>query len=336
MARRAGPRRPVGAAHARSSFRDVRQSAARTLAAGKAIVRRLGLDERAARRRVPGRGGVRRDLRRPAARIDRPAHDRPRLPGDRVARRRARRRGWRRTTRWRSASRSTWARWPSSCRWSTPPTRRRRSCRPAAIRRAGSRSIGPTRAIYSIGLDLDDLARVAAIAMIETAEGLANVEAIARTPGLDGLYIGPGDLAIALGLPVVPEQRTADERRAHEEAIERIRRGLRARRDRGRDVRGLRGRGAPPRGARASGWSPWPGTPACSRTAAAPSWRRRAAPEASPSPRRTAADCTGSVPRHSSPLSTERARQTTESDGSGRSARVANRAGLGHAEACPG
>ena len=49
----------------------------------------------------------------------------------------------------------------------------------------GVRSIGPTRAIHSIGLNIDDLARVAAIAMIETADGLANVEAIARTPGLD-------------------------------------------------------------------------------------------------------------------------------------------------------
>ena len=48
-------------------------------------------------------------------------------------------------------------------------------------------------------------ARVAAVAMIETAEGLANVEAIAATPGLDAVYVGPGDLAIALGLPV-PER----------------------------------------------------------------------------------------------------------------------------------
>ncbi len=87
----------------------------------------------------------------------------------------------------------------------------------------GTRSIGPTRSIYSIGLDLDDLSRVAALAMIETAEGLRNVEAIARTPGLDGLYIGPGDLAIGLGLPVQPERRTADEALALEEAIERIR-----------------------------------------------------------------------------------------------------------------
>jgi 4-hydroxy-2-oxoheptanedioate aldolase len=88
---------------------------------------------------------------------------------------------------------------------------------------AGTRSIGPTRAIYSIGLNVDDLARVACLAMIETADGLANVEAIARTPGLDGLYVGPGDLAIALGLPVVPGDRTAEERSAHEAAVERIR-----------------------------------------------------------------------------------------------------------------
>jgi len=87
----------------------------------------------------------------------------------------------------------------------------------------GTRSIGPTRAIYSIGLNLDDLARVATLAMIETAHGLANVEAIAATPGLDGLYVGPGDLAIALGLPVVPADRTAAEQRELDGAIDRIR-----------------------------------------------------------------------------------------------------------------
>jgi 4-hydroxy-2-oxoheptanedioate aldolase len=87
----------------------------------------------------------------------------------------------------------------------------------------GTRSIGPTRAIYSIGLSIDDLARVACLAMIETADGLARVEEIARTPGLDGLYVGPGDLAIALGLPVVPADRSASERAAHEAAIERVR-----------------------------------------------------------------------------------------------------------------
>jgi len=34
--------------------------------------------------------------------------------------------------------------------------------------------------------------------MIETAAGLANVGAIARTPGIDMLFIGPGDLGLAL------------------------------------------------------------------------------------------------------------------------------------------
>eukprot|EP01013_Petalomonas_cantuscygni_P037071 TRINITY_DN67833_c0_g1_i1.p1 TRINITY_DN67833_c0_g1~~TRINITY_DN67833_c0_g1_i1.p1 ORF type:complete len:324 (-),score=37.39 TRINITY_DN67833_c0_g1_i1:311-1234(-) len=41
--------------------------------------------------------------------------------------------------------------------------------------------------------------RVIRMAMIETAEGLANVAAIAATPGLDGLFIGPNDLAVAVG-----------------------------------------------------------------------------------------------------------------------------------------
>ena len=37
--------------------------------------------------------------------------------------------------------------------------------------------------------------------MIETQDGLTNLDAIAATPGLDALYIGPADLSYALGLP---------------------------------------------------------------------------------------------------------------------------------------
>lgn len=37
------------------------------------------------------------------------------------------------------------------------------------------------------------------LCMIETRHGLEEVEAIASTPGLDGLYIGPNDLSIGLG-----------------------------------------------------------------------------------------------------------------------------------------
>jgi 2-keto-3-deoxy-L-rhamnonate aldolase RhmA len=38
-------------------------------------------------------------------------------------------------------------------------------------------------------------AEVAPIVMIETKQGLENVEAIVKTPGLGAIYIGPADLA---------------------------------------------------------------------------------------------------------------------------------------------
>ena len=40
--------------------------------------------------------------------------------------------------------------------------------------------------------------------MIETEEGLANLEEIAKAPGIDGFYIGPADLAIGLGITPGP------------------------------------------------------------------------------------------------------------------------------------
>ena len=40
------------------------------------------------------------------------------------------------------------------------------------------------------------------IVQIETPEALDNVEAIAAVPGVDGLFIGPGDLALRLGCPL--------------------------------------------------------------------------------------------------------------------------------------
>ncbi len=64
----------------------------------------------------------------------------------------------------------------------------------------GYRSMGPNRARL---LTADYAARagnlVLAIAQIETAAGLENVEAIASVPGLDMLYVGPSDLGISLG-----------------------------------------------------------------------------------------------------------------------------------------
>ena len=67
---------------------------------------------------------------------------------------------------------------------------------------AGIRSAGPIRGRLYGGDDYLTGANdeIACIAMIETAEGLANLDAIASTPGLDAIYIGPVDLAFALGL----------------------------------------------------------------------------------------------------------------------------------------
>lgn len=68
---------------------------------------------------------------------------------------------------------------------------------------AGSRSFGPVRVGLrdGPGYFATANARVAVIPMIETAQALEEVEAIAGTPGVDALFVGPFDLSIALGLP---------------------------------------------------------------------------------------------------------------------------------------
>ncbi|WP_179402954.1 HpcH/HpaI aldolase family protein [Burkholderia guangdongensis] len=42
-------------------------------------------------------------------------------------------------------------------------------------------------------------AQIAVIAQIESARGVDQVERIAATPGIDGLFVGPGDLSASLG-----------------------------------------------------------------------------------------------------------------------------------------
>ena len=65
----------------------------------------------------------------------------------------------------------------------------------------GYRSFGPIRALLYAGADYPKHANrtVLTFAMIETAQALENLEAIVSTPGLDGVYIGPADLALSLG-----------------------------------------------------------------------------------------------------------------------------------------
>jgi 4-hydroxy-2-oxoheptanedioate aldolase len=80
----------------------------------------------------------------------------------------------------------------------------------------GVRSFGPVRP--HIGRDPAALqARVACFVMIETVEALEDVEAIVATPGLTGVYLGPADLAVSMGLapgatPTSPALREAQQR----------------------------------------------------------------------------------------------------------------------------
>ena len=70
----------------------------------------------------------------------------------------------------------------------------------------GQRSFGPTRVSFAAGADYGAKANgeMLALAMIETAEGMANLQAIAATPGLDGLYVGPADLTLGLAQGRLP------------------------------------------------------------------------------------------------------------------------------------
>jgi 4-hydroxy-2-oxoheptanedioate aldolase len=67
---------------------------------------------------------------------------------------------------------------------------------------AGSRSYGPIHAAVGEGHDQTARAneQLLLFAMIETGDGLKNLDEIAATPGLDGLFVGPADLSLAMGL----------------------------------------------------------------------------------------------------------------------------------------
>ncbi|MDN3919391.1 HpcH/HpaI aldolase family protein [Roseateles violae] len=77
-----------------------------------------------------------------------------------------------------------------------------RACRYPLGGVEGDRSFGPARGLLVGGADYPQHAneQILALAMIETLSGLDAVEAIAAVPQIDGLFIGPSDLGIALGL----------------------------------------------------------------------------------------------------------------------------------------
>lgn len=73
----------------------------------------------------------------------------------------------------------------------------------------GRRSYGPTRGFLYGGPDYFDHSdrTIVALAMIETPGALEAVDAICAVPGLDGVFIGPSDLSLALGAAPVPDWR---------------------------------------------------------------------------------------------------------------------------------
>ena len=85
----------------------------------------------------------------------------------------------------------------------------------------GLRSFGPVLAAGVIGSrNPEELGgEVICLVMVETREALERVDEIAATPGLDGVYIGPSDLALSLGLPPTLEIMEGE----HAAAVQRIR-----------------------------------------------------------------------------------------------------------------
>ena len=81
----------------------------------------------------------------------------------------------------------------------------------------GARSYGPVRSRLHLGADVSHAnAEVACIVMVETAAALDHLDEILGCPGVDGVYVGPNDLALALDVPSDVSDPTLDG------AIERI------------------------------------------------------------------------------------------------------------------
>lgn len=84
----------------------------------------------------------------------------------------------------------------------------------------GGRSVGPLRgSLARASKRLEGLDEAACVVMVETAEGLHHVDAIAATPGVDAIYIGPGDLGLGLGMSAWSDDWTTAQAKVHAEAI---------------------------------------------------------------------------------------------------------------------
>ncbi|MCC3332272.1 HpcH/HpaI aldolase family protein [Nocardia abscessus] len=71
---------------------------------------------------------------------------------------------------------------------------------PTGVRGVGSALARSARWNRVDGYLRDDAAHVSVFVQIETVEGVANARAIAETLGVDGVFVGPSDLAASMGL----------------------------------------------------------------------------------------------------------------------------------------
>jgi 4-hydroxy-2-oxoheptanedioate aldolase len=73
----------------------------------------------------------------------------------------------------------------------------------------GARSWGPVRTAGAPdATPAERNTAVLCVVMVETVEGVANLETICATPGVDAVYVGPSDLGLSHALPPGPELDT--------------------------------------------------------------------------------------------------------------------------------
>ena len=93
----------------------------------------------------------------------------------------------------------------------------------------GKRSNGPIRAgAYGEATPYQATANdeILVIPMIETQEAIDNIDGILDVPGISGIYIGPSDLGLSLGLkPMLDREEPANSRHLREAAGETGKRG---------------------------------------------------------------------------------------------------------------
>lgn len=85
----------------------------------------------------------------------------------------------------------------------------------------GVRSFGPVRSGFFLGqaAPAEVNRQTLCLVMIETVQAVEQAEQICATPGLDGVYVGPADLAISMGLSPASARSSTE----YTDAIEHVR-----------------------------------------------------------------------------------------------------------------